>query len=452
MTSSGEEKSYCSACAIRALLRRLHVRIGDYWWYSLMIFVACRAADLLNAIVGLWVVPKYVTPDELGAIMPLMQFANTLAIPATVFAATFRNELTTLAVNRKFGQMKSLMRGVFIASAVFLFFAIVICRFVLPSFLSHIRIVEGSLGIIIIGAAFVGAIAPVYSNALQSLKMFKSISALNIISAPIRLITMLLAMPFRPLSGYVVGQTSTPVFHIVASLFCLRKPLSVKAEPYWKKATAKRFSWLFAMLAAGSLSSSFATLMENTVLRHNLPALDSAGYYMVTRFSDIPGFLATSLAFTLFPFAAEMNADGKDPRPLMLKICLALAVFNAAFAGAFALCGKWLLSILPNGEAYSAYWWAIPCVILISMMTNMAAIYTTTEVAANRFGYYKWMLPITLAYPILLSTVAESGPLAVTSLGSMLWWMAGFAALKLACVAAAMAWPPRRTAVALGPR
>ena len=140
-----------------------------------------------------------------------------------------------------------------------------------------------------------------------------------------------------------------------------------------------------------------------------------------------------------------MDAKGRDPRPLMLKICLALTVFNVAFAGVFAVCGKWILAILPHGEKYAEYWWAIPFVVLTAMMTNMVSIYATAEVAANRFGYYKWMLPLTLAYPILLSTAAESGPLAVSSLKNMLWWMAAFAALKLACVAAAMMRPPRTT-------
>ena len=100
-----------------ALLNRLHAKLGDFWWYSLMLFVACRAADALNVFVGLWLVPKYVEPSELGAVMPLTQFATFLAIPITVFASTFRNELTTLVVNRKFGQMKTLIRGVFIATA-----------------------------------------------------------------------------------------------------------------------------------------------------------------------------------------------------------------------------------------------------------------------------------------------------------------------------------------------
>ena len=55
--------------------------MGDFWWYSLMLFCACRAADLLNAFVGLWLVPKYVNPSELGAVTPLTYFANALAIP-----------------------------------------------------------------------------------------------------------------------------------------------------------------------------------------------------------------------------------------------------------------------------------------------------------------------------------------------------------------------------------
>ena len=48
---------------MRRLLDRLHKRMGDFWWYSLMLFCACRAADLLNAFVGLWLVPKYVDPS-----------------------------------------------------------------------------------------------------------------------------------------------------------------------------------------------------------------------------------------------------------------------------------------------------------------------------------------------------------------------------------------------------
>ena len=119
------------------MFKKLHAKLGDFWWYSLMLFCACRAADVLNAVVGLWLVPKYVGPSELGAVMPLTNFANFLAIPVAAFANTFRNELTRLSIGREFGKLKSLMRGVFVATAVFLFIAIVTARFVLPAFLER---------------------------------------------------------------------------------------------------------------------------------------------------------------------------------------------------------------------------------------------------------------------------------------------------------------------------
>ena len=218
---------------MRQLLDKLHARLGDFWWYSLMLFCACRAADLLNAFVGLWLVPKYVDPSELGAVMPLTNFANFLAIPVAAFANTFRNELTRLSIGKEFGKLKTLMRGVFAATAVFLFVAIVVARFTLPLFLDRIRIVEGALGLVIIAASFVSTVAPIYSNVLQALKKFNAQSLLSIVGAPVRLIAMLLAMPFRAITGYFVGQAAVPAFNIAASVLALRRGLSVKAGPYW---------------------------------------------------------------------------------------------------------------------------------------------------------------------------------------------------------------------------
>ena len=293
---------------IRAILAKLHARLGDFWWYSLMLFCACRAADLLNAFIGLWLVPKYVSPSELGAVMPLTQFANFLAIPVAAFANTFRNELTRLSINQEFGKLKTLMRGVFIATAVFLFIAIIVARFTLPLFLERIRIAEGSLGLVIIAASFIGAVAPIYSNALQALKKFKAQSFLSVIGAPVRLIAMLLAMPFRAITGYFIGQAAAPAFSIAASVVALRKELAVKAEPYWNREITRRFAKQFAIfLATGGMGAIFL-LVESTVLRQRLPDLDSAGYYMATRFSEIATFLAATLAFTIFPFTAEKAA------------------------------------------------------------------------------------------------------------------------------------------------
>ena len=431
-------------------LGKLHGRLGDFWWYSLMLFIACRAADLLNAFVGLWLVPKYVPPSELGAVLPLLNYASFLSLPIAVFSGAFRNEISGLAIRSEYGRLKTLMKGVFIASAAFIVLAITVSHFALPLFLTRIRIVEGSLGLLILFTSFVGALAPVYSNTLQALKKFRETSLINFLSAPIRLVTMLLTMPFRPIAGYFVGQAATPLFTGIAAVFSLRRELSVPAEPYWSREVVRRFGRLLALFAVSGASGSFAALVETTVLRQRLPEIDSAAYYMVTRFSDIASYLYSALVFALFPFSAELAARGKDLRPLLLKASAATTVFCAAAALLFTFIGRSLLEILPHGSAYAAYWWAIPWIIGINAINYIISFYATGEIAANRFGYMKFLVPLTLLYPAALLAVTGRGYFAgilpewamnaltalnATTLKGMLWWMTAVTALKLAGVA-----------------
>ena len=431
---------------MKALLDRLHAKLGDFWWYSLMLFCACRAADCLNVFVGLWLVPKYVPPSELGAVMPLLHFANFLTIPVTVFATTFRQELTSLAQRNELGKMKTLMRGVFTATAAFFVLAIVVSRILLPHFLERIRIAEGSLGLVILAATFIGAVNPVYVNALQALKKFKAYSLINVLAAPVRLLVMLITMPFRALTGYFVGQGATPAFTILASIITLRTELSVKAEPYWNLSIVKSLVRLFVIFGTLSTLSGFILLVESTIIRQRLPELDSAAYYMVTRFSDIASFLTATLAFTIFPISVGFATRGKDLRPIIFKAMGAIVASNILLAGTFALFGREILAIIPNGEKYQAYTWAIPSMVGIVTISSCTAIYTTVEIAASRFCFLKWWIPLNLAYPIALLCVSGHGYFTdlipascstflnkhcILSLESALLWMGGFNIIRL---------------------
>lgn len=391
------------------MLRRIHTKLGDFWWYSIMIFCACRTADFLNAFVGLWLVPKHVDPSELGAVIPLTQFAGFIAIPVSVFAMTFMKEMTVLATNKEYGKMKSLMRGVFIGTGIFLVVTLGITRFTLPYFLERIRIAEGSLGVLIISTGFIGAIAPVYSNALQALKRFKTISFLSIAGAPIRFITMLLMMPFRAISGYFAGQASTPAFSIIASIWALRKELSVPAEPYWSYPVFKRFSVVFIGIAACNYASSILGLSEQTVLRQRLPDIDSAAYYMTTRFSDIACFMHSALITVLFPFTTSLAAEGKPTRPLVIKSSLAMIATGILLAVIFSFFGGPILTILPNGNKYIEYAWVIPCLIIITSISSIQSFHTNTEASAGRFGFLKWWIPVNLIFAIGLISITGYG-------------------------------------------
>jgi O-antigen/teichoic acid export membrane protein len=391
------------------MFAKLHAKLGDFWWYSLMLFCACRAADLLNAIVGLWLVPKYVGEKELGAIMPLSQFAGFLTLPVGIFAMTFMKEMTALATRGDFGRMKSLMRGVFIGAGVFLVLALAISRLVLPAFLERIRIAEGSLGFLVVASAFISTVAPVYQNALQALKRFKTISALNIIGAPIRLVAMIVAMPFRALSGYFIGQAAPPAFTIAASVYALRRELAVPAVPYWTRSVFRHFIALLLGMAAYQMAGGFLSLVEQTALRQRLPEIESAAYYMTTRLSDIASFVCGTLTMVMFPFTASLAAEGKPTRPLVVKSSLAMLATGGLLALAFALAGKPLLAMLPGGDKYSGYAWAIPWLIGVLSLSAIQNFHTNTEASAGRFGFLKWWVP--------LHAVFACGLLAITGYG-----------------------------------
>ena len=436
---------------MRMLTERLHLKVGDFWWYSIMLFCAYRTADILNAFVGLWLVPKHISPEELGAVMPLSNFANCLALPLAAFANTFRNEVSRLSAENRMGELKTLLSSVFAATGIFLACALVVARLVLPLFLERIRIVEGSLGILILAASFLGAISPIYTNALQSLKKFREQAVLSIVGAPVRLLAMLAAMPFRALSGYFVGQSAPMVFGIAASIFSLRKELSVKARPYWSREVVQRFTRTFVLFAVGGLASNFYVLVESTIIRQRLPDIDSAGYYMVSRFSEIANFLYLAIVFAIFPFSAELAAKGRDCMRLVYRAGLVVALLNAVLAVFFFFFGRDILQLLPNGAVYSQFWWAIPWQIALYSSGAFIGLYLTAEMAAGRFSYLKWTIPFDLVYPAVLLAVTGYGYFAglvpeswteflarhnIRSLSTMLVWMTVVNILKLiVCVA-----------------
>ena len=174
---------------------------------------------------------------------------------------------------------------------------------------------------------------------------------------------------------------------------------------------------------------------------------------MATRFSEIAGFLCCTLAFTIFPFTAEKAAKGESLRPLLLKAFAANATFCLLIATPFLFCGKWILSLLPNGELYSAYWWVIPWLIGLSLISSIIALYTTAEISANRFTYLKWYLPLDILYPVLLLVVTGHGYFTnlipeswtkflnthnIYSLKTMLYWMTFSISIRAVCCAIAL--------------
>ena len=383
-------------------LGRLKAKLGDFWWYSLMLFIASRAADVLNAFVGLWLVPKYVPPSELGAVMPLMNFAGFLSLPAATFATVFMKEIISLSVKNEYGKIKTLIKGVFLGAGILIVITVLLTKTIVPIFMERIRLQEGSLVYLVITAALFGCVGPVYTNVLQAFKKFKEISLINIISAPVRFLVMAVTMPFRAISGYFAGQTAAPAFSILLSLFFLRKFLSIKSQPYWNIDIIRRFGKLFAGVVAYQLFPMISGLVDAMIIRQRLPEVESGAYYMITRFSEIACFLNGTLLTVMFPFTAELSERRQSTKPLVIKSAIVTLIFGILLAGVFLITGEHILAILPNGNEYSCFAWAIPCMIMMTTMLAMLSYHTNTEISAGRFGFLRWWIPFHLFCPVFL--------------------------------------------------
>lgn len=201
------------------LFSSIKSRLGEIWWYTLILFCVQRLGDVINAFVGLWLVPRYVPQEELGAVLPLLQVGGTLGLPLTILLVPFTKFLNTYATRGEYGKVKRLLRDVFVLSVLLFAGTLLYARFFMPLVFERMRVGEGSLGLLIVASGVLGTGSPVFVNALQALKRFRVIAIISLLTASLRLVTMLVCMPIRALSGYFVGQSVPPVFLILASLF-----------------------------------------------------------------------------------------------------------------------------------------------------------------------------------------------------------------------------------------
>ncbi len=374
-----------------AFARRIKARVGPLWWYTAILFLVLRACDVCNAFIGLWLVPRYVPQNELGAVLPLAQVGGVLGLPLAILLVPFTKFLNTYATRGEYGKVKRLLRDVFILSL--LLFAGTLCyaRFVLPLVFERMRVGAGSLGLLIVASGVISVVSPVFMNALQALQQFRMVAAINLISAPIRLLAMWIAMPFRALSGYFVGQSVPSLFLIGASLFGLRRHLgrAVRSEPYWQKDwhPMLRYTLPVAIL---TVANAVQAAVESFVIRHRLPALDSAGYYVISRFAEIGAYVGLTFMFVLFPLAAERHERGeRSDRYLWHAIGGTLGA-GLVLAGLFALFGEWLLRLNPVWSDYAGYGRAMVVLTLVFVARTAASCFSSHEMACGRFGFVRW--------------------------------------------------------------
>ena len=400
-----------------------------------MLFLALRLGDAVSVAAGMWFVPRYVSPEDIGAVLPLTSFATFLSLPLFAFAMTVMKESACLSANGERGKLKTLLSGVFAVSAALLAAVLACAAFAMPRFLEAMRVPDAAAGFLVVAAALLGCAAPIYTDALQAMKRFRALGAVEFLGSVARFAAMAAVMPFRALAGYFAGQATLPAFRIAASAFLLRRDLAVPAEPFWNKASARRLGTAFLLVLAYQAAPMFAALVEQAVLRTSCSAVDSAGYYMASRFSDFLNYITFPLLIVLFPYTASAAQEGRSTRPFVAK-CSAVAMAAAALmAVAYAFFGREFLALMPHGEDYASYACYMPWLVIGCALTACQVFYANAEVSAGRFGFLAWLVPLHLAYPVALYAAAKLGY--ANSLPVIVAWICAASALRFVFAASA---------------
>lgn len=388
---------------LKALMNKIHSKFGDFWWYALLIFLAQRIGDLINATVGLWLVPKYVPAEELGAVLPLTQFATFLALPLAFLTTTFTKFVNKYQSLGEAGKVKSFLK-------FFIWFAIIVTVLnaavsltLMPHIFERINVEQGSLAVLIIACGLLNTVNPVFVNALQGLKKFKTLSLLGVLSAPIRLATMVIAMPFRALSGYMLGQCVPTLFSIIASAFSLRKHVNrdIVSDHTWTKEwnlMLKYFLWI----AAASVPSQIFVTIQAMVIRQRLPEVESAAYYVISRFAEIATYGGATLIFVMFPLAAEANAKGKENTKVLNQMQFGTVIFAGVCTLVLYFCGPYILNLLDTTRPYVMYSTDMSILAAGLALGYLWGNYTHFEIANNRFTFVYYSLPISLTQAAFL--------------------------------------------------
>ena len=378
------------------ILESIHAKLGDLWWYTLLLFAAQRFGDVINMFVGLWLVPKYVPAEDLGAVLPLSQFVSLVGLPLGIIAIPFMKYLNLYAEKGEFGKVKALLRDVFLGTGILVFASLALAYFLLPILFERVRVATGSLGLLIVGVSLLSAVSCIFQNAVQGLKLYSATVWFNVLAAPIRLAFMLIFMPFRALSGYFVGQGAPPGVTVIGALWVLRKRLgrSIRPVSYWREDGRAMIRYALPVSVLTIIVTVFGAI-DSLIIRHRLSDFESAGYYVITRFSEITSYMGTVFIVFLFPMVASRAAKEQDATDILRK-----TLWGSVGSGMFVTASLYFAGsfILGLQDVWKAYQPLVPEMVLSSLLSVVVmanTAFSSYETACGSFRFLWYLVPIT---------------------------------------------------------
>lgn len=369
----------------------------------MLLFVAQRFGDVINMFVGMWLVPKYVPQEELGAVLPLAQTASFLALPLSIVSIPFMKFITVFVDGGELGRAKAFVRDVFLAAVALTLLSIAFAYFMLPVVFSRLHVGIGSLGFLVVAVSVLSSTSAIFGYAVQGFRMYSTTLWIQVLQAPLRLVLMLVTMPFRALSGYMIGQTAGPIVQISAALLACRRMFGKKVapEPYWNDYGRAIIRYVVPF-AIWSIVGSLSNFTDMLVIRHRLSEADSAGYYILTRFTDIASYVGLAVSGFLFPMVASVSDADKDGRRMFFQSFAGSLFGGGVIVVLLSIFGEWILGLIPVWSKYSDMASIFPLIGATTVVWGVNTCFITYETAQGRFGFLWYAVPILLLKSVFL--------------------------------------------------
>jgi O-antigen/teichoic acid export membrane protein len=236
-----------------------------------------------------------------------------------------------------------------------------------------------------------------------------------------------------------MGQTASSCFTIVAAFFGLRRRLgrAVKMEPYWG-ADWKPILRYARPVAIMTVAVSIQAAVETFVIRQRLPAIESAGYYIISRFGEMGASVGMTLLFVLFPLAAEKHEQGLDSFRLLWQAMAAALVSGLLLAVGFLAFGSWGLRLARSWRDYAAYAPQMALLTVIYSIRTAGGCFVYHQMACHRFGFVWYCSLASIIEAALLYSLTGYGFFSPYFPAAWVAWLASWQAARLTFVLATM--------------
>jgi len=421
---------------IQDIKGKIKSHLGELWWYSLALLITQRVGDLINIYIALWLVPKYVPMEQLGALLPLTQVAGFIGLPLAIILTPFTKFIGTFSAQGEHGKVKAMLRDV----AIILLFASAIIGFITWSsasfFFERLRVDSRLLVWILSGITITSLVTSITNGALSGLRNFRLMGITGVSSVLFRLLILLALLPINGLLGFFSSQLAANL--LICVIFCwgIRQLISpaVKRISYYGHWKEMMMYTLPFVLITGI--SSLGVTIQYMIIRQRLPEIESAAFYFCSRFAEIPNMIWGAIGLVFFPIISNAHETQQQTRKILFNVMMISVVGGGCIALMLGLTMPWFFGQVDIWSPYRPHAYLVGWLAFTNVFRVGFACFTSYEMACRRFSFLWYQVPIAFAECSFLIAFTGYGFFYTYLPHGWVDWMASLRIARIECIVA----------------